>query len=111
MSFSDMPIGRKLAVVLVCIFVFLIGGAALSVHQSMEQDRIMRHMLNEVLVTERALERWSNNAAAAQLHAQAQQLREAVLAFKLPQQYQQTFQAPAAQLGRAARGSEPALLS
>ncbi len=71
MSFSDMPIGRKLAVVLVCIFVFLIGGAALSVHQSMEQDRIMRHMLNEVLVTERALERWSNNVTAGVQRAAA----------------------------------------
>lgn len=71
MSFSDLAIGRKLAAVLACIFVFLMGGTALSIYQTVQQDRIMHHMVNEVLVTERALERWSNNVTAGVQRAAA----------------------------------------
>lgn len=64
LSFGDLPIGRKFAAVLASILLLFVGSTALSIYQSVQQDRILSHMIDEVLVTERALERWSNNVTA-----------------------------------------------
>ena len=71
MSFGDLPIGRKFAAVLTSILLLFVGSTALSIYQSVQQDRILSHMIDEVLVTERALERWSNNVTAGVQRAAA----------------------------------------
>ena len=71
MSFSDWSIGRKLAAVLTCILALFVGSSALSIYQSMQQDKILKHMITEVLVTERALERWNKNVTAGVQRAAA----------------------------------------
>lgn len=71
MSFGDWPIGRKLAAVLACILTLFVASSALSMYQTLQQEQVLRHMINDVLTTERALERWSNNVTAGVQRAAA----------------------------------------
>ncbi|WP_455555744.1 methyl-accepting chemotaxis protein [Comamonas sp.] len=60
MPFGDWSIGRKLASVLTCILTLFVASSGLSIYQSMQQDKILKQMILEVLVTERALRQWSS---------------------------------------------------
>lgn len=71
MFFRHWSIGRKLAAVLASILVLFMGSSALSLYQTREQDRILNHMVGEVLLTERALANWSKNVTAGVQRAAA----------------------------------------
>lgn len=71
MSYGNWPIGRKLATVLGSILLLFTASTSLAIYQSMQQDKILKHMILEVLVTERALERWNNNVTAGVQRAAA----------------------------------------
>ena len=45
--------------------------AAAAIYQSLQQDRMLSHMMDEVLVTERALKNWSMNVTAGVQRAAA----------------------------------------
>ena len=71
MFFRHWSIGRKLTAVLASILVLFMGSSALSLYQTREQDRILNHMVGEVLLTERALANWSKNVTAGVQRAAA----------------------------------------
>ena len=71
MSFGDWSIGRKLAAMLASIMVLFVGSSGLAIYQSLEQDRTLKLMIEQVLVTERALDRWSKNVTAGVQRAAA----------------------------------------
>ncbi|MGE6213226.1 methyl-accepting chemotaxis protein [Comamonas aquatica] len=71
MSYGNWPIGRKLAAVLGIILLLFVSSSGLAIYQSLQQDRMLSHMMDEVLVTERALKNWSMNVTAGVQRAAA----------------------------------------
>ena len=71
MSYGNWPIGRKLAAVLGSILLLFVSSSGLAIYQSLQQDRMLSHMMDEVLVTERALKNWSMNVTAGVQRAAA----------------------------------------
>ncbi|MDR2326553.1 MAG: methyl-accepting chemotaxis protein [Acidovorax sp.] len=71
MSLANWPIGRKLAALIASIMVLFLTGSGLAIYQSTQQDAVLRTMLSDVLVTERALKDWSMNVTAGVQRAAA----------------------------------------
>jgi methyl-accepting chemotaxis protein len=64
MFLANWPIGRKLAAVVVSILFLFVASSGLAIYQFVQQSAAQAHIMEEVLVVERALKDWSSHIRA-----------------------------------------------
>ena len=64
MFWNDWAIGRKLGAAMGSILVLFLASSALAIYQSLEQDRMLEQMMQQVLPAERAVSTWRTNVHA-----------------------------------------------